>query len=286
MQARNENNGRDVFILQQILKITPGFGLEGVFGPLRPPDISLPNSLPNWGRGRPARGPGRKTMETHIPVAIRTFLIPIAGEPPAPPVWLRTSHVLPAPARISAARIYLQSDCKFIPPASLPRQIPCPVTDIRERIHHPRLPKVTQYASTHPLAHRHQSHDQRALEPRLSAGRARRRKQRRIGYEQTCLVCRHHGRHRRVALPLPASVSRPRKARRRRVCLRREARPKKRAPPPVRLVAPSSPRLLDPRQSTIWRWRADLGCARFQNNSNNSKELSGETLRFPMCRDG
>lgn len=120
IQARNENNGRDVFILQQILKITPGFGLEGVFGPLRPPDISLPNSLPNWGRGRPARGPGRKTMETHISVAIRTFLIPIAGEPPAPPVWLRTSHVLPPPARTSVSRKYLQSDCKFIPPTSPP----------------------------------------------------------------------------------------------------------------------------------------------------------------------
>lgn len=62
--------------------------------------------------------------------------------------------------------------------------------------------------------------------------------------------------------------------------------PKTRKPPPVRSMAPSSLRLLEPRQSTIWRWRADLGTARFQDNSNNSKELSGETLRFPMCWDG
>lgn len=37
------------------------------------------------------------------------------------------------------------------------------------------------HVENHPLAHSHQSHDQRALEPRLPAGRARRGAQRRIG---------------------------------------------------------------------------------------------------------
>ncbi len=53
--------------------------------------------------------------------------------------------------------------------------------------------------------------------------------------------------------------------------LRMIAPPKTRIPPPVRSMAPSSLRLLEPRQSTIWSWRADLGGARLQNNSNNLK---------------
>lgn len=42
------------------------------------------------------------------------------GRRQTPPVWLRTSHVLPAPPRPSVASIHLQSVCKCIPPAFPP----------------------------------------------------------------------------------------------------------------------------------------------------------------------